>query len=91
MGFLKWLGDYARRYNDSYERKEDASRRAQWAANDAEERYKNSLECCANCVYFNRYDGQLNHCVKLDFCYDLDDVKYQQIEYKKCCRHFSRK
>ena len=91
MGFWKWLGDYARNYNDNYERKEDASKRAKWAQEEAETRYKNSLNCCANCLWFERYDGQLNHCIKHDFCFDLDDVKYNEIEYKKTCMYFEKR
>ncbi len=91
MGFFRWLADTARDSNDRAHDRNRTYQENKWRQQEAESNRKKSLQCCANCMYFNRYDGQLNHCTKHDFCFNLDDVKYNEVEYNKVCGDFIRR
>ncbi len=93
MGFLDWLVKAALKSDDKFindMRKENSHR---WSQNNAQERYNASINCCANCLWFERLaaGGRLNCCTKHDFCYNLEDVKYRQIEYTRTCDDFYKK
>ena len=92
MSLFKKIANYCRRSNDKYFREMDESNRREAIHRENEQRYKDSLEACANCIYFNEYScGNLYWCSKHDFRYALEDVERYEIQYKKVCQDFFRK
>ncbi len=87
MSFFKWLSDHARASNNRHFARTDQAERTRQNREAAEQAYKNSLNACANCGYFNAY----GRCVKHDFSYSIDDMKYKQIHYTRTCRDFFRR
>ncbi len=92
MAIFRWFADMARRSNekdfdDRYRHQQHVA-----AQSRAEQQYKDSLDCCANCLWYDEYSGgKLYYCSKHHFSYDMDDVKRRQIQYKKTCNDFFRK
>ncbi len=93
MGIMKWLINAALKSDDKFMNEISKDNERRWAQNNATQNYKNSIDCCANCLWFDRYasGGRLNCCTKHNFCYSLEDVEYRQVEYKKVCNDFYRK
>ena len=87
MGLFKKFYNYILESDAKWDREYDQVQKQRWAQQDFEQRRKDATECCANCIWFNQY----YQCIKHDFGYDLDDVKYREIHYKKVCNDFYRK
>ena len=90
MSWLKKFDNYLRRSNERWFRSMEQSEQARYERDQAQEAYDNSLECCANCIYFGCASTPFG-CVRHNFEFDLDDMKYRKIHYKKVCRDFCRR
>lgn len=92
MSLFKKIANYCRRSNDKYFSEMDERDHREAVRWENEQRYKDSLEACANCVYFEEYScGNMYWCCHHDFCYSLEDVERNQIQYKRVCSDFCRK
>ncbi len=86
MGFFDWLAKTAIKSNEKYFDSLDRDRNRSAAQRQAQERYNNSVECCANCFWFEAYScGRLNCCVKHDYSFDDKAI------YNHVCIDFKRK
>ena len=89
MGFFKWLDNYARKSNASWDNACSEEHIRQRAKEEAKQRYRDSLECCANCDWFEKHSiwtDDPNWCMKHDVHLVGDDI-----EYKKTCIYFRKK
>ena len=88
MSLWKDFANFCRRQNEKELQRENQ----RVAFSEFEQKVKDSKKSCANCVFFHEYScGKLYWCAKLDFCYDLEDVKNNEVHHKNTCIHFSRK
>ncbi len=91
MSFWDWLARTAEKSNEKYFAESKRRDEQRQSVRAMEQRRKDSIECCANCIYYGFHCGQLNHCIKHDFSFDMDDVKYNHIEYTRVCNDFFKK
>ncbi|MBE6653822.1 MAG: hypothetical protein E7608_00020 [Ruminococcaceae bacterium] len=96
MGLLKKLGDWGRRQNDKWEAEWRDYEESKYNERKAEEYYKNSSECCANCQWldsFYVYDSTARlkpYCMKHDAYFD-DEFVTSGRAYTKTCMYFFKK
>ena len=91
MGFFKWLDNHIRESNENWHKDYRAEQERQRAEQEAEQRYLDSIECCANCYWFKRWDGARHYrCCKRDFCFDFDEADRGKIHYKRTCKFFKK-
>ena len=88
MGLFKKFADFCRRSNDRASARAAEYQAEKQASERAEQDYKNSLEACANCAYYGYFP---NTCIKLNFEFNMDDVRYNNIAYKYKCNDFVRR
>ena len=92
MSLWKDFANFCRRENEKDWRDSEQRENLRVAQWEAEQKVKKSKNSCANCAFFHEYScGKLYWCSKLDFCYDLEDVKNNEVHHKNTCIHFSRK
>ena len=100
MGFFKWLDNHIRESNEKWAENfdkrsegfldyENRRKENERARKKAEEEYLNSIECCANCYWFN-HAGYRYGCRRHDFEFNLSEIVNNNIHYKKTCMYFSR-
>ena len=93
MSFFKWLDNHIRESNEKWHQSYRAGEEEKQRREEAKQQYLDSLDCCANCLWYKYrdYSGNKYICTKHDFCFDEFEVKYHDIHHEKTCAQFRRR